>query len=206
MVRMCRDRFGEPCNPRKRQENPKQEPIIAKKEIEKKYLIKENDEIHLSGEFLWLFPSVDALIALAKENGERIVQGYLPMGMAKQLSVEANLKDIGFRPWEARLRQKGARYYFTLKGAGGLERNEAETEVPKEFFQKHWKLTEGNRIEKVRLAVKDGTNTAEFDVYLDRDLITAEIEFSSQKAARRCLPLGLDVTENERYRNRNLAK
>ena len=205
MVRMCRKQNGEPCGAPKTHASPKSEPLMAKKEIEKKYLIRENGETHLTGEFLWLFPSVDALICEAKAKGERIIQGYLPMACAKALSIEANF-EVDFRPWEARLRQIGKTFYFTLKGQGGLTRNEGETKVSKRFFKKYWKLTVGNRIEKMRLKVKDGNNTAEFDVYLDRDLIVAEIEFPSEKAARRALALGLDITEEEKYKNRNLAR
>ena len=48
--------------------------------------------------------------------------------------------------------------------------------------------------------------TVEFDVYTDRDLIVAEIEVPSLDMLASLPVLGKDVTEDKRYKNKNLAR
>ena len=204
MARMCRKQNGEPCSVPSAHVSPKAESILTKKEIERKFLIMENDNIHASYPFLGIFQCVSDLVVKARLDGTRIVQGYLPMGYAKELATAAGLTVV-FHPWEARLRLKGDKFYFTLKGKGGLTRNEAEKEISGDLFNEYWKLTEG-KVDKTRLKVTHGKLEIEFDVYNDRKLIVAEMEFSSETEARSAPCIGKDITEDDRYKNRNLAK
>ena len=45
-----------------------------------------------------------------------------------------------------------------------------------------------------------------FDMYKDRDLIVAEVEFKSIKEAEGYQALGKDVTSESQFKNKNLAK
>ena len=46
---------------------------------------------------------------------------------------------------------------------------------------------------------------AEIDFYLDRDLVTAEVECPSIEIAEGLCPIGKDITEDKTYKNKNLA-
>ena len=147
------------------------------KEIERKFLVKELPEN------LDQYPSTE------------ITQGYLA------------ITEDGT---EVRLRKKGERHFQTVKSGFGLQRNEAEIEISKDQFEKLWSMTEGKRIEKVRIQIDHSGIKIELDIYsgiLD-GLIVAEVEFPSIELANSFLPpnwFGREVTEDERYKNRNLV-
>ncbi|MCX6748241.1 MAG: adenylate cyclase [Candidatus Pacearchaeota archaeon] len=137
--------------------------------------------------------------------GSVIRQGYLPIEQGRRLAEKLKL-DLKFQPAEARLRAKTNRYFLTFKGDGTLSREEQETGIEKAIFEEYWLLTGGKRIEKVRFAIPYEGLTAEIDLYRDRDLITAEVECPNIETARKIKPLGKDITEDRRYKNRNLAR
>lgn len=168
------------------------------KEIEKKYLLKENG---ISYELVFHFKNERNL----PKNNLYIQQGYMPIGPGKNLAQRLSL-NTGFEIAEARLRAKGGKYFFTIKGEGTLSREEQEREIDEAVFQENWPLTEGKRIEKVRLDISYEGLTAEIDFYQDRDLVTAEVECPDIETAQRLKPLGKDITEDKRYKNKNLAK
>jgi CYTH domain-containing protein/predicted NUDIX family NTP pyrophosphohydrolase len=148
-------------------------------ELERKWIVRERPESELD----------DA-------PADRIQQGYLAVG--------------GETEPEVRLRRRGERTLLTIKSAGGLERIEEEIELDERTFDALWPLTEGRRIEKTRHLIAHGERTIELDVYEgDLDgLVVAEVEFASKAASRAFDPppwLGEDVTEDGRYKNRNLA-
>ena len=124
-----------------------------------------------------------------------IVQGYL------------RISDDGT---EERVRKKGSRYMHTTKSGEGLVREESETVISKEEFEKHWPNTEGRRISKTRYDIKYEDVLIELDVYSDdlKDLIVAEVEFESEELSSMFAPpqwFGKEVTDDERYKNKNLA-
>ena len=175
------------------------------KEIEKKYLIRENGIEHASEALLQMYNSVEALKKDVLQNGKSIRQGYLPLYAGLKLSDKLGMNaDFDFN--EARLRDKAGKFYFTLKGSGGLSRNELETKIEQEVFDEYWPMTKGNRVEKVRLNMPFEGHTLEIDVYTDRDLIIAEVEVPTTDAAKKLSSLGKDVTTNKTYKNKNLAK
>ncbi len=131
------------------------------------------------------------------ENGTAVAQGYfdVPEG-------------------EMRVRQKGSKYFLTVKGAGTLSREEYETEIPEWVFRQLWPATTGRRIEKTRYAIPYEGLTIEIDVYSGshQGLVVLEVEFPDEMAAEGFeLPTwaasvgAVDVTKDPRYKNRALA-
>jgi CYTH domain-containing protein len=111
---------------------------------------------------------------------------------------------------EVRLRQKGDKYYLTVKTGAGLVRLEYETEIDRAQFETLWPSTEGRRVEKVRYKVAHQSNIIELDIYEGNlaGLMTAEVEFGSVNDSSRFTPpkwFGDEVTEDSRYKNKNLA-
>ena len=131
---------------------------------------------------------------LAQHDAQRFEQGYLAIDPAGA---------------EVRVRRKdGATAVMTVKTGKGLVRGEQEWEIAN--FDALWPLTEGRRVLKTRYFIPLGELVAEVDVYEgDLDgLVTAEVEFPSEDAARAFEPpawMGRDVTEDARYGNRVLA-
>jgi len=148
-------------------------------EIERKWLVRERPEAEL-----------------ADAPADRIEQGYLAVG--------------GETEPEVRLRRRNERTLLTVKSAGGLARVEEEIELDERTFDSLWPLTEGRRVEKTRHLIPYGDAIVELDVYEgDLDgLVVAEVEFASEEASRAFDPpewLGEDVTEDGRYKTKNLA-
>lgn len=140
----------------------------------------------------WL---VDRLPDLIGIKGKEVVQGYM-----------AILPD----GTEIRVRQKGEKYFQTVKSGGGLVRGEIEIELSKDQYDSLWAATEGKRLEKVRYAIPHGEYVIELDVYRGslEGLTVAEVEFKNPRdAATFVAPdwFGKDVTENSGFKNKNLA-
>jgi adenylate cyclase len=146
-------------------------------EIERKFLVKELPE------------------NLSKYPSTEIIQGYLA------ITEDAT---------EVRVRKKGDRYFLTVKSGFGLQRQEVEIDISKDQFEKLWSMTEGRRIEKVRSEIDHSGMKIELDIYkgILNGLIVAEVEFLSIDQAKSFIPLdwfGREVTEDERFKNKNLA-
>jgi len=111
---------------------------------------------------------------------------------------------------EVRLRQKGNKYFQTVKSGSGETRFESEIEITKEQFDLLWEATKGKRVEKTRYEIPYKSGTIELDVYHgDLDgLLLAEIEFSSEEESNKFTApkwLSEEVTDDKRYKNKNLA-
>ena len=133
--------------------------------------------------------------ALANLTGAMIRQGYIVVA------------DGGV---ELRIRQKGSRFFQTIKAGEGLSRTEIEIELSHDQFQQLWPHTEGRRVRKTRYALPVGNLTAELDRFDGglAGLLLVEVEFSSVDASRLFEPpdwFGADVTEDRRYKNKQLA-
>jgi CYTH domain-containing protein len=113
---------------------------------------------------------------------------------------------------EVRVRDDGGKLGLTVKGAGLLSRSEDEIELSAEQFDVLWPLTTGRRIEKARSECRLHEDVvAEIDVYRGglEPLVVAEVEFASEDAAAQFIApdwMGEEVTEDARYKNRNLAR
>jgi CYTH domain-containing protein len=139
---------------------------------------------------------VDHLPASSDDmRGERIRQGYL-------IVAEGGI--------ELRIRQKQDRFYQTIKTGEGLSRTEIEIELSRGQFDQLWPHTDGRRVGKTRYQVAVGKHTAELDRFEGdlTGLLLVEVEFSSVEDAWRFAPpdwFGVEVTEDSRYKNKQLA-
>lgn len=153
-------------------------------EIERKFLVSETD-----------------LEKLGDWEGyphEPIVQGYLSFG--------------GDGGPEVRIRKIGDKCLLTEKSGEGMVREERESPLsPEEFERKRASLL-GSPIEKTRyfIPLENGL-TAELDIFGGAltGLRVAEVEFPSREIARAFRApawFGPEVTGDSRYRNKNLAQ
>jgi CYTH domain-containing protein len=112
---------------------------------------------------------------------------------------------------ELRVRKEGKRHVLTIKEGHGEDRGEHEVEIASSQFAALWPLTKGRRIRKVRYDVPRDGLTIQVDVYRGklRGLVTAEVEFPDEDAARRFDPrewFGREVTGDDQFSNQNLAR
>ena len=145
-------------------------------EIERKYLIK-------------YIPH-----DLEKYPKDRIEQGYI----------------IYNDDTEVRVRKLNDEYFLTIKVGKGEVRREVELKLFPEQFDQLWDVTEGRRIEKTRYKIDYDSIIIEVDVYNCNleGFISAEVEFKSVEESQSFQPpewFGNEVTNDERYKNRNLA-
>jgi CYTH domain-containing protein len=100
---------------------------------------------------------------------------------------------------EVRVREIDGRHMLTVKGSGGMTREEVELAIGRDDFDRLWTLTHGRRIEKTRTELPlDGR----------APLRVVEIEFASEEEANSySVPpwFGREVTHDQRYKNRRLA-
>ena len=111
---------------------------------------------------------------------------------------------------EARIRLKNkkgvVKHYLTIKAGEGLTRTEVEVEITKAQFDELARTT-NRKVFKTRIVT---TECYELDIYhgqLD-GLLTVEKEFRTIEEAERFTPpewFGKDITEDKRYKNKNLA-
>jgi len=111
---------------------------------------------------------------------------------------------------EVRVRGKEGRFFKTVKSGQGLEREEIETEIGIEAYNELWPETIGMRIEKRRYEIPYEGHVIELDMYLGdlAGLVVAEVEFESVEESKLFTPpawLGREITDDSRYKNRNLA-
>lgn len=152
--------------------------FIKRIEIEKKYLVKK-------------LPAIKGIKPVS------IKQGYVETSDGS----------------EERVRSFDDLYFHTIKrDMNSNSREETEKRITKEEFDKLWKLTEKKRVSKKRYIIpfKQGLKI-ELDVFEAENtgLILAEVEFDTQEEAEKFIKpqwFDEDVTENSKYKNRNLAK
>ena len=128
----------------------------------------------------------------------RIEQGWLPGQVLKE-----------------RLRRRTAAdgsvsYWRTMKLGPAEARVEVEETCPPELFTSLWELTRAARVRKDRYVVPHGAHTWEIDVFLDRELVLAEVELGDVNEAITLPPwlapyLERDVTGEPAYFNAVLA-
>ncbi len=152
-------------------------------EVERKFLIWENDVSFATPIFFDLYPSIEQAQRVILAEGVKIDQGYLPLERGKTLAHVIGMT-YDFEPVEARLRKMGTvAYYLTIKGDGTVKRVEKKRqEKPYQRFH------------------------PETDVYTDRDLIVLEVEAPNLEIAATIPVFGKEITTDKRYKNKNLAK
>jgi adenylate cyclase len=112
---------------------------------------------------------------------------------------------------EVRVRQRGDHYVLTVKKGSGLKRQETEIAVSQAQFEELYQATVDERVEKKRYIIQDEDRIIELDIFEGKleGLMVAEVEFKSvddSKTYRAPAWFGREVTEDERFANRNLAK
>lgn len=111
---------------------------------------------------------------------------------------------------EVRVRQKGDRFYLTVKSGGGLTRAEYEVELTPEQYYGLLPASAERIVKKTRYEIPHNQYTIELDIYKERcnGLITAEIEFTDEEASGNFSPpewFGREITDDKQYKNQNLA-
>jgi CYTH domain-containing protein len=157
--------------------------------------------------------------ALAHHRSIEVERKYLLSGMPElPEGAEALEIDQGYLPGKRlrervrRVRREGSvQYYRTIKLGMGVQRIEIEEETTQPIFDALWVLTQGCRITKRRYLVQEGSSTWEIDLFLDRELVLAEIELASADVEPE-IPDWLskhvveDVSERTEYTNLSLAR
>ena len=131
-----------------------------------------------------------------KTPNSRIRQAYFPL-RGKQ--------------FEIRIREKGDEHFVTIKAGRGTVRVEEEAGISKKSFQNLWRLVYGASIVKRRFRIPYKRHTIELDVYegSHRGLITADVEFNSQRETKSFTPpdwFGREITGSHKYANEALAR
>lgn len=118
---------------------------------------------------------------------------------------------ISFTP-EVRIRKKEETYFLTFKGDGTQNRDEEEIPIDKKVYDVLLGAIQGKLIEKNRydIPLYDGL-IAELDIYHGdlEGLIIVETEFKTEEQADSFIVpdwFGEEITENKRYKNKNLAR
>ncbi len=111
---------------------------------------------------------------------------------------------------EVRLRSENARRLLTVKTSGGVARSVYETELTAVQFDALWPATSERRIRKTRYNIAWKVHVIELDLFHDQleGLAVAEVEFDSVDDSQAFIPpdwFGREVTDQEEFKNRNLA-
>ena len=149
---------------------------------------------------------------MSKEIERKFLISELPdLNEVKKAVVRQGYLTAPSDSTELRLRQKNDSFFLTLKGSGGLVRVEREAEISEQQFETFWPETEGRRVEKERFTGRlPGGLSFELDVFRGdlSPLRLVEVEFASETEAHEFVPpewFGADVTEDKRYKNKNMA-
>lgn len=118
---------------------------------------------------------------------------------------------VSFNP-EVRIRKLDNLFFLTHKGDGVQKRPEVETTIDEVAYGIMSLIVQGRLIKKTRYKIPlyDGI-VAELDIYHDdlEGLFTVETEFSSDEQADNFVSpswFGEEITEDLRYKNKNLAR
>jgi CYTH domain-containing protein len=111
---------------------------------------------------------------------------------------------------EVRCRQIDKKFFLTIKSTGNLIREETEVELNEDQFNSIWNVTESARVYKERYKLNYGRNIIELDIFKDNlsGLIIAEVEFETAEDSKKFIKpdwFGKEVTNDKRYKNKNLA-
>jgi adenylate cyclase len=126
----------------------------------------------------------------------RLEQGYLAITDEAEIRIR---------------RVDGSDARLTVKSSPGLSRMEEELALDHDAFERLWPLTAGRRLVKVRHTREDAPGVVlELDVYEGAlaGLVTLEVEFASEEAARAWAPppwADREVTGDKAYANQTLA-
>ena len=170
-------------------------------EAEKKFLLKEGNQIFATFDVSYFPDSVGDWKLIETTD---IQQGYLDCDFARVWARDYCRVDVLFSIKDARVRKQGRKLTLAFKSDGGLKRHKVEIPIDESVFDLLWKLSEGRRVIKTRYIYFDGKYEIKINAYKNLPLIVAEVEFLNDKEAESFVPIGKDVTEDPKYKNRNL--
>lgn len=149
---------------------------------------------------------------MSAEIEKKFLLRGLPTGIAHATKIRQGYLSVGDP--EVRVRAKGEKFFLTGKSGAGFVRQEEEHEISEEAFEILWSLTENARIEKTRYEIvgEDGLiwEIDEFQTESAQGLLVAEVELPDESFIP-AIPLVIaqqiekDVTDDEAYKNKNLA-
>ena len=153
-------------------------------EIERKYLVKYMPE---------------RFYAYEHKELEQAYLSYGEEGLEKRIRLMRSLSTV--------------HYLYTEKSGGTLAREENEFEIAKKEFDRLSSEAISKFVKKARyyIPVADGKYLSELDVYHGEltGLVTVEVEFPTLEESLSFTPpdwFGEEITEDLRYKNKNLAK
>ncbi len=163
---------------------------------------------------------MDSMIKKNTEIEKKYLVSYLPERFYAYDHTELeqayiSFGDVGESEKRVRLMRTGEseRYFYTEKSDGTLARDEYEMEITKREYRSLCASIISKFVKKARyyIPVKRGELMAELDVYHGEltGLVTVEVEFPSLEEAEAFAPpswFGKDITEDKRYKNKNLAR
>lgn len=176
---------------REKREPKKAQLVKSAPELERKFLIWEEGQYFAENELNKLFPSFSSIREYIEAEGKLILQGYL------RVHPDFN--------HELRLRHYGNQSFFTIKYPISIGKFEIEFGIPNCVFIKNWHKTKGKQLRKIRCIKEISDFKVEIDFFLDKNLITAEIETKSQEELEKIPILGKEITHDKNYSNYYLA-
>jgi len=150
-------------------------------------------------------------VFLVMEIERKFLVSSLPPGGFEFDDIVQTYVFSGTQGEEFRVRRKAALCYLTIKTDGTIAREEVELEITEADFNRLKAVASGGTVEKRRTKISYGGVVIELDVFGGklRGLMLAEVEFADEAVAARFRPpswFGREVTDDARYKNKNLAK
>jgi CYTH domain-containing protein len=180
----------------------------VRKEAERRFVLREDGVPYITRVGKEFFGSdTEGIERLVEKLGEELVQEYMSARIGQMLAWNLAIP-LDFTPAEARFRKDNNGYTFTLKGPGGLERDELETLITEEIYKAN-KAFITSKLKKRQLSFKRAELLYVVDRHQERDLLLLEVEAQTPKARSllKDLPAyGREVTLDEKYNSRNLAR
>ncbi|HLM60196.1 MAG TPA: hypothetical protein VK308_05295 [Pyrinomonadaceae bacterium] len=149
---------------------------------------------------------------MSEEIEKKFLLRRLPTGILEGIKIRQGYLSV--RDPEVRVRAKGESFFLTRKTGAGFVRGEEECEISMQVFEILWSLTENARIEKTRyeIVAADGLvwEIDEFQTSRTEGFFIAEVELPNEQIIPEIPPtiaavIERDVTEDARYKNKNLA-
>jgi len=125
-----------------------------------------------------------------------------------EIRIEQHYLNTMADEWLIRVRAYGHLYVLELKSQGMLSREEIAFKITQSEFLEAIKHSKKS-LKKTRYYLRYAGHMFEFNKYDDYDFITCEVEFKTEEEAKNFIPpkcCVLDVTEDPKYKNVNLAK
>lgn len=140
-----------------------------------------------------------------------IINNIPDTSMFKHHKLRQGYVSLDSNGTEVRIREKNDQFFLTVKSSGGLVRTEVEIEIDNDNFNNLWLLCENRIIQKTRFLIPaENSIVYELDIFEGSlcGLAILEIEFDSVESAKNFSPpswFGEEVTNNKKYKNKNLA-